>query len=185
MLEGAREIIGQAGVNAVVNRAQILYADGPITGGNTASVGHIQSALEELYGQRGGQGVALRSGRSGFNHLLRAEGKEMGLTETNYRMLPSQARIFVGLQLLAQKLSTMVARPVQVEEREAYWLWRMENEEQQGSEGVAQNRCFFIIGFLQEYLMWASGGKYHNVQEVAQEDEPGKMCIVQLEKNSL
>ncbi len=184
MLEGAREIIGQAGVNAVVNRAQILYADGPITGGNTASVGHIQSALEELYGQRGGQGVALRAGRSGFNHLLRTEGKEMGLTETNYRMLPSQARIFVGLQLLAQKLSAMITRSVQVEELGGHWLWRMENEVQQGCEGVAQNRCFFIIGFLQEYMMWASGGKYHNVQEVPQ-DEPGKVCLIQLEKNSL
>jgi len=68
MLEGAREIIGQAGVNAVVNRAQLLYAEDPINCGNTAGVGHIQSALEELYGQRGGQGVALRAGRSGFNH---------------------------------------------------------------------------------------------------------------------
>ena len=185
MLEGAREIIGQAGVNAVVNRAQVLYADGPMNGGKTASAGHIQSALEELYGQRGGQGVALRAGRSGFNHLLRTDGKEMGLTETNFRMLPSQARIYMGLQLLAQKLSAMIARTVQVEEHGAYWLWRMENELQPGSEGVAQSRCFFIIGFLQEYLMWASGGKYHNVQEVAQVDEPGKMCLIQLEKNSL
>ena len=98
----------------------------PISGGNTTNVGHIQSALEELYGQRGGQGVALRAGRSGFNHLLRAEGKEMGLTETNYRMLPYQTRIYMGLQLLAQKLSAMIARPVQVEEHEAHWLWRME-----------------------------------------------------------
>ncbi|MDX9863361.1 MAG: hypothetical protein RBT34_01005 [Anaerolineaceae bacterium] len=185
MLEGAREIIGQAGVNAVVNRAQVLYANDPVTGGDAANVGHIQAALEELYGQRGGQGVALRAGRSGFNHLLRAEGKTMGLTETNYRMLPSQARIFVGLQLLAQKLSAMIARPVEVEEQAACWLWRMENEVQQGSEGLAQNRCFFIIGFLQEYLMWASGGKYHNVQEVTEGEEPGKMCIVQLEKHSL
>ena len=185
MLEGAREIIGQAGVNAVINRAQVLYADDPITGNNTANVGHIQSALEELYGQRGGQGVALRAGRSGFNHLLRSEGKEMGLTETNYRMMPSQARIFVGLQLLAQKLSTMIARPVQVEDRGSHWLWRMENEEQQGSEGLVQNRCFFIVGFLQEYLMWASGGKYHTVQEVVQVEEPGKICLIQLEKNSL
>ena len=185
MLEGAREIIGQAGVNAVVNRAQLLYAEGPVNCGNAASVIHIQSALEELYGQRGGQGVALRAGRSGFNHLLRAEGKEMGLTDTNYRMLPSQARIFVGLQLLAQKLSAMIDRSVQVEEKEKYWLWRMENEVQQGSEGVAKNRCFFIMGFLQEYLMWASGGKYHNVQEVAQADETGKVCLIRLEKNSL
>ncbi len=78
MLEGAREIIGQAGVNAVVNRAQILYADGPITGGNTTSVGHIQSALEELYGQRGGQGVALRSGRPVSTTCCAPKGRKWG-----------------------------------------------------------------------------------------------------------
>lgn len=185
MLEGAREIIGQAGVNAVVNRAQVLCRKDSKTNQAMASVGHIQSALEELYGQRGGQGVALRSGRVSFNYLLRTDGKEMGLMELNYRMLPSKARIFMGLQLLAQKISSMITKTVKVEDENDAWLWRMENDPQPGSECPAQNRCHFIIGFLQEYLMWASGGKYHHVQEVTRADENGQFCLIQLEKNSL
>jgi len=185
MLEGAREIIGQAGVNAVVNRAQILYAEDAVAGTQTTGVGHIQTALEELYGQRGGQGVAIRSGRVSFNYLLRVEGKELGLMETNFRMLPGQARIYVGLQLLAQRLADMVKRSVVVEEKETCWMWRMDNEPHLDNSRVAKNRCFFIIGFLQEYLMWASGGKYHSVQEVSGGEKMSDVCLIQLEKDSL
>lgn len=182
MLEGAREIIGQAGVNAVLNRAQALCAKDAKTLPGKASADAIQRALEDLYGQRGGQGVALRSGRASFGHLLRVDGKEMGLMELNYRMLPSKARIFMGLQLLAKKISELTGNLVQVDEENEAWLWSMDVDPQSNTAAVNRNNCHFIIGFLQEYLLWASGGKFHHVQEVQCAGEQTQACLIRLEK---
>jgi hypothetical protein len=185
MLEGAREIIGQAGVNAVLNRAQVLHRQYAKANDLVANTGDIQTALEDLYGLRGGRGVALRSGRVSFDQLLRMDGKEMGLMELNYRMLPSQARIFMGLQLLADKISSMMANAITVEDGTDAWQWRMTADVQLGQERGMRSSCHFLVGFLQEYLMWASGGKYHHVQEVECGIGEEQTCMIRLEKNSL
>jgi hypothetical protein len=185
MLDGAREIIGQAGVNAVLNRALVFHQQGAKdTKGGVGAV-DIQSALEELYGLRGGRGVALRAGRASFEQFLRMQGKDMGLMELNFRMLPSQARLYVGLQLLAQKMSELSTHIVNVEDHPDSWHWKIERDPQTGKGCLARGICHFMVGFLQEYLMWASGGKYHHVQEVENGLDDRQTCLIHLEKGGV
>lgn len=184
MLEGAREIIGQAGLNAVLNRAQSFHREYAQKAEEGACARDIQAALEELYGQRGGRGVALRSGRVSFDQLLRTEGQQMGLMELNYRMLPSPARIFMGLQLLAERFSGLTASAVTIEDAADAWQWHISAGQDASAAGGMQGICHFMIGFLQEYLMWASGGKYHHVEEVAYEPGDEQSCVIRLEKHS-
>lgn len=185
MLDGAREIIGQAGVNAVLNRALAFHQQSGKKEQIELGAVDIQAALEELYGMRGGRGVALRAGRASFEQFLRMHGKDMGLMEMNFRMLPSQARLFVGLQLLAQKIAELSSHLVNVQEHADSWQWKIERDSQTGGGCLARGICHFMVGFLQEYLMWASGGKYHHVQEVENEQDDRQICLIRMEKGGM
>jgi len=80
MLDGVRDIIGQAGVNAIssltttpLNREKISLSELSV----------LEGVLEALYGKRGGQGIALRAGRASSSMIFRKFGQRMGLNNLN------------------------------------------------------------------------------------------------------
>jgi hypothetical protein len=115
VLEGVQEIIGKAGVNAIFNLAHLSHLL-PTNGikkfdynFSFADLSAIQQALEELYGPRGGRGVALRSGRVFFKYFLRALGDHMSMTTLDFRLLPTHQRVKAGLTSMAATYRTCAA----------------------------------------------------------------------------
>jgi predicted hydrocarbon binding protein len=205
MLEGVREIIGQAGVNAVLNTVAGTSADtsgldrtsrpdpvlsrrDPLTATPMYNdMSNIQSALEKLYGPRGGRGITLRSGRAAFKYFLRHHGDRMGLSRLDYRLLPTHSRMKVGLQAMAAVFTEMYAGYVEVSEDPLTWYWQIRHcpwcLERQGAEGGGL--CFFIVGMLQEFLSWSSGGKNYHVEESECSAAGGQACVIRIEKQPL
>ena len=102
ILLSLEEIIGRNGVNAVLNRADLPDYIGNYPPHNQdfkfpfKHVSQILGGLEALYGPHGGQGIALRSGRSCFQYGLREFGPLFGLTDLTFRLLPLQTKLKVG-----------------------------------------------------------------------------------------
>ena len=190
---GVRELMGQAGVNAVANVANRpgmanLLAEDESGVGRYDDISSVQTALEVLYGPRGGKGVALRVGRASFKFFIRQFGEQMGLTKLDYRLLPTQPRLKVGLQAMAATFTSLYAGAVDIAEDEEAWFWQMKNcpwcisRTVPTSDSTQQGACHYLVGMLQEFLAWASGGKIYSVREVecTAEGQPG--CIFRIEK---
>jgi len=168
-MEGVQEIIGRTGVFAVL---KVTPSDetSPSLGqlcANMAPDGavSVMSALDDLYGVRGGRGVALRAGRASFKYLLHTFGEKLELTSLSFRLQPTRLRLKSGLSLLSGLLSREWGTQISLGEDMRYWYWRVCDCPECSETNSDHVICHFTTGLLQEYLSWAGGGKYYNVAE--------------------
>jgi hypothetical protein len=191
VLEGVQEIIGQAGVNAIFNLAHLSHL---LPGTNYTRFQHnfsftdlsaIQQALEELYGPRGGRGVALRSGRVFFKYFLRAFGDQMAMTSLDYRLLPTHPRVKSGLLAMADTLSDLCSMEILVSEDPDTWYWQSDHCPWCWQRQVDECMCHFNVGMLQEYVTWSGGGKIYHVIETECIAAGSPACTIRIEKKPI
>jgi predicted hydrocarbon binding protein len=191
MLEGVQEIIGKAGVNAIFNLAHLTDIIPPNDlksfkhNFSFADLSAIQLALEELYGPRGGRGVALRSGRVFFKYFLRSFGDQMEMTSLDYRLLPTHLRVKNGLQAMAQALSDLCSLEIVVWEDEEAWFWQADHCPWCWNRRHEECMCHFNVGMLQEYVSWSGGGKVYHVLETECIARGGSTCTIRIEKKPI
>jgi hypothetical protein len=191
VLEGVQEIIGKAGVNAIFNLAHLSHL---LPGTNYTRFDHnfsftdlsaIQRALEELYGPRGGRGVALRSGRVFFKYFLRAFGDQMAMTSLDYRLLPTHPRVKSGLLAMADTLSDLCSMEILVSEDPDTWYWQSDHCPWCWQRQVDECMCHFNVGMLQEYVTWSGGGKIYHVIETECIAAGSPACTIRIEKKPI
>ncbi len=186
MLEGVQEIIGRAGIYATFNTAHLAHllpSDGAArleSGFSHDDMGSLMQAMVTLYGPRGGHGIAQRSGRASFKYLLRSFGDEMGLTELEYRLLPSIARIKTGLEALSATMTDLCGGTVELAEEAQAWFWKY--RDCPWCRPGAVSGCHYTIGLLQEFLGWASGGRMYHVVETGCIATGGETCSIRIDK---
>jgi hypothetical protein len=181
MFSGLEEILGEVTLTRVLQSTHI-----PVKGdkGQT-ELGAVQAALEKLFGGRGGKGLALQAGRCAFNALLRKYGSNMGLLDNDFRMLPTPRRIASGLVKIAQQLKELGAPPAAISETDSTWVWSNPNCMFNGAGESEEPGCTFLMGIVQEYLSWASGGRYYPLEETQCVRRGDTCCIIQINKEVL
>lgn len=191
MLEGVFEILGQAATNAVINLARLpqiggdMPPDGDVKAGCFRDITAVQLALEALYGRRGGQGVALRSGRASASLLLRRYSEKMGFRELSFRLQPVAVRIRQGLEIFAHTMSDLCSLTISITENDHAWQWEIQECPvcwQRQSEAAI---CHFFVGLLQEFLNSISGGKLYSVVESECVAAGKDACVFTIDKAAL
>ncbi len=174
LLESIQEITGKNGVSAILNYADLssLIANYPPDNLDMAfdfaHFSRINLALEELYGKRGGRGLALRAGRSTFDELLKDYGAVAGVSDIAFKVLPLQKKIKIGLKSMARVFTEKSDQISFVEESEENYIYRIERcPICWGRKNEKSPICYYMVGLLKEALSWVSGGKEFRVTEVA------------------
>ncbi len=191
VLLGMEEVLGRAGVQDILEQAGLplpaaayLEPEGqaPLS---YRHLGAIQKALEARHGPRSGRGLALCAGRSSFNYGLRDFGGALGLLRPDFRLLPSTARIPAGLRRLAGFLSEAGDLEIHLEETPGHYTWVIERcpicSERRAGEGA----CLLLAGFVQEYLYWASGGRFYQVVQSECAPSGAPACRIAADKQAL
>lgn len=185
------EILGQSGVNVILNLAELSEFIGHYPPNNSnrdfsfQSISRLQAALEEFYGPHGGRGVALRVGRACFQSGLREYGPLMGLTDLAFRLMPLQTRLKVGANALAEIFNQQTDQQVRLEDKERVILWQIERCPfcwNRQTEGVV---CQMAVGLLQEALYWVSGGKYFSIDEISCMANGASTCTIAINKTPM
>lgn len=172
ILMSIEEIIGQNGLNAVLNQADLGYLinnfppDNHEPGVQFKEISRIHMSLEQLYGPRGGRGLALRSGRVCFKNGLREFGEEFGITNTDFRLLPLNKKVLTIIEIFAKLLNDYSDQHVLVEEQPERILWIIDQCPICWNRKTDSQVCYLNVGMLQEGLFWVSGGKIFNVEEI-------------------
>jgi predicted hydrocarbon binding protein len=171
ILMSMEEVIGRNGINAVLNLSSLseLIENYPPDNANLdfpfSTVSNLTNMLEQVYGPHGGRGLALRIGRACFNHGVRQYGKQLGLMEMTFRLLPLQTKLQTGAKTFAELFNTSTDQHVQLEEEDGKFLWRIERCPLCWERKAHEPVCHLAVGVLQEALYWLSGGKVFNVEE--------------------
>jgi len=171
-LESIQEITGKNGVNTVLNYANLSALAGNFPPDNLdrafdfAHFSMINQALEEIYGNRGGRGLALRVGRITFDDVLKDYGALAGVGDLAFRVLPLPKKISIGLQAMAKIFSEKSDQISTVDEVDDSYVYTIERCPVCWGRKEEENPvCFYIIGLLQEGLHWVSGGKEFRINE--------------------
>lgn len=191
ILRGMEEVIGKGGMDAVLQLGalgELTEKLAPESDEQTISfetVSQLQQTLEQLYGPRGGRGLALRAGRACFKYGLKEYGSMLGLTEMAFRLLPLSTKLHTGARTFADLFNKQTDQRVKVEETETTIYWHIERcplcWERISDEPV----CHLAAGLLQEALYWLSSGKVFSVEETACHARGDQRCTITILKMPL
>ena len=171
ILLSMEEVMGRNGVNAILKLATLPELIETYPSDDTEllfpfkTLGTITDMLEHAYGPHGGRGLALRIGRACFNYGVRQYGKQLGLTEMAFRLLPLPMKVGAGAKVFAELFNNFTDQRVRVEEADGKILWHIDRCPLCWDRKAHDPVCHLAVGLLQEALYWLSGGKVFNVEE--------------------
>lgn len=189
-LDSAQELLGKVTLQGLVGRFAPENQPVKANGTDKHAVGaqvvfqpeQFVQILEEIYGIPGGRGLALRMGRAAFRYGLKQLGEEAGLNAVAYRLLPVPRKQETGLKILAQQVEQLLGDRITLTDEGDAWIWRSENCPFCHNRKSEDPCCAMTVGFLQEFMSWASGGRYYRVVETACHATNGTACTFRIEK---
>ncbi len=181
-IEALEEVMGKNGLNAILHLADISELINNYPPDNLekefdfAYFTALCVALEEMYGPRGGRGLALRAGRATFADALRGFGALAGVGDLAFKVLPLAAKLKIGLPAMANIFTQFSDQISNVNEEADKYTYTLERCPMCWNRKTDRPVCYVGQGLLQEGLRWVSGGHEFKVdlaQCIAKGDEMG------------
>ncbi len=180
-IQALEDVMGKNGLSAILNLAHLPQLidnyppDNLEREFNFADFSALNLALEEMYGPRGGRGLALRAGRAAFADALRNFGALAGVGDLAFKVLPLSAKMRIGLPAMARIFSQISDQYSTVREESDVYVYTIHRcPVCWGRRDSDKPVCFIAVGLLQEGLKWVSGGNEFRINEsrcVAMGDE--------------
>jgi predicted hydrocarbon binding protein len=190
-LMAMEEVMGTNGIKAVLNLAKTPELIGNYPPNNLArefdfsDFGAIGSAIEEMYGPRGGRGLALRAGRASFAQGLSEFGSVIGASELAFKVIPLGTKVKVGLKAMAETFTKFSDQTSDVEDADEHFVYTIRNCPVCWGRTSEKPICYGAVGILQEGLRWVSGGKDFKVEEVLCHAVGDENCVFHVYKEPL
>ena len=186
ILMAMEEIMGKNGLNAILHLAgleEFIGSDPPDNLEKQFDFAHITAlniGLEEMYGPRGGRGLALRAGRATFAEGLKGFGALAGVGDLAFKVLPLPAKLKIGLPAMANILTQFSDQISNVTEENDKFVYTLERCPMCWKRTADRPVCYLGQGLLQEGLRWVSGGHEFKVDMatcIAKGDDIGRYVI--------
>jgi hypothetical protein len=190
-LTAIEDVMGKNGLNAILNLASLTELIDNYPPGNLerqfdfADFSAINGALEEMYGPRGGRGLALRAGRATFAEGLRNFGALAGAGDLAFKVLPLTAKLHIGIPAMAKIFSTTSDQYSTVEEKSDHFAYKIHKCPVCWGRTVDKPACFMAVGLLQEGLKWLSGGREFRVVQITCHAVGDPACDFQIFKEPI
>ena len=191
-LESLLNVMGKNGLNAILNLAHLPHLIDNYPPNNLerdfdfADFTAVNWALEEMYGPRGGRGLALRAGRATFAEVLRNFGALAGVGDLAFKVLPLSAKMRIGVPTMARIFSQISDQHSTVEEIDNEFVYTIHRCPQcWGRKGLDKPVCFMGAGLLQEGLKWISGGSEFRVNETKCMAMGDEKCVYIINKTPI
>lgn len=191
VLLALEEVMGRTGVNALLNQANLRHLHGNYPPNNFdlgfsfGESSRLLGSLDEMYGPRGGRGLALRAGQACFRLGVKDFGPILGIADVAFRMMPLTMRLKVGFEVLAEVLNRFSDHKVSLVEEDERFLWVTERCGICWQRTSSSPCCHLAVGILQEALYWLSGGRNFEVEEIACIAAGGSTCTVEVKRQPL
>jgi len=185
-IEALEEVMGKNGLNAILHLASLpelinnYPADNLEKQFDFAYFTALCIALEEMYGPRGGRGLALRAGRATFADALRGFGALAGVGDLAFKVLPLAAKLKIGLPAMANIFTQFSDQISNVHEEGDKYIYTLERCPMCWNRKADRPVCYVGQGLLQEGLRWVSGGHEFKVDLmscIASGDDMGRYVI--------
>ncbi len=191
LLLSMAEVMGQNGLNAVLNTATLqkfvshlpsTNFDAGLTFEETA---RLFEAVEGIYGIRGGQRLAHQTGQMAFKYGVQDFRGVLGIADFVFRVLPLAFRMRIALEVQAEIFNRYSDQHILLGENQESFFWVMDRCGICWGRRSQQPTCSFLVGLLDESLYWVSNGRRFKVEEVACVAVGAEACVIAVQKVSL
>jgi predicted hydrocarbon binding protein len=188
ILTAAEDILGEKGVNALLNLAGLPQYIGNYPPDNIkkefpfSHVSKIQQGLWDMYGPRGARVFATRGGEETFNYSLEKYDKVSKAAQAAMAVGSLRLRLKAGILFFAKFFNTVSDQKVRVEEDETHWKWIIERCPICWERKTDEPVCHLAVGVLNSASKWASGGEVLRTKAVECIGMGAKEGVILLEK---
>jgi predicted hydrocarbon binding protein len=185
------EVMGRHGLATLLGHAHLdRYLDNPPDdsleqGFDFRDLSALSKALEEMYGSRGGRGMALRIGRAAFAMGLKEFGIMRGLGDPAFQSLPLPMRVDFGLKALASLFNNFSDQECAVEADNTAYVFHIANSPMAWGRVADKPVCHAQVGVIQEALRWATNGYEFHVMETACSATGRDNCTFRINKTAI
>lgn len=185
------DVMGQHGLSALLGLAELdQYIHHPPPDNlerqfDFVAIAAINQALEDMYGERGGRGMALRIGRASFSRGLKRFGAMRGISDPAFRALPLPQRTWLGLRALAHIFTRFSDQATGVADQGRSFQVEMEISPMAWGRRADKPVCHMMVGIIQESLRWASNGHEFYVQQTACTAAGHENCVFRVNKTAI
>jgi predicted hydrocarbon binding protein len=168
LFQAMEEVMGQHGLDEILALAEIkgIPADDLSRDFPFDRIAALNAALDEVYGGRGGRGMALRAGRAWFAQGMKTFGALGGIGDPAFRRLPLQDRVRLALQAQAEIFTTFSDQESSLEVTQGTLRFVVQASPFAWGRSTEKPVCHPLVGLLQECARWASNGRDYTVREV-------------------
>jgi len=190
-LESIEEIMGANGIKALLNMANMQHLINNYPPGDLAKrfdfadFAHLNEAMEQMYGHRGGRALSLRAGRKAFDQGLKNFGAMVGVADKAFRLLPLKLRMKVGLGAMAKAFSATSDQISYVEEEPDQFVYVIERCPVCWGRHSAVPIRHAAMGIIQEGLNWGTGGTQFKTAELACIARGDPACLFTISKDAI
>lgn len=191
LLVAMEEVMGRNGLNALLNLTSMRQfiqeppADNLEKGFDFSHIANLTKGLDEIYGPRGGRGLALRGGRAIFSRGLKQFGALAGVGDLAFKVLPLQTKLKVGVPAVARIFTQFSDQISRVEEFDDHFLYYIDRCSMCWGRETDRPVCYIAVGILQEALRWVSGGLEFRVEELECIGMGAKSCVFRIDKEPI
>lgn len=150
-----------------------------------AAIAAMNEGLEEMYGVRGGRGMALRIGQSAFARGLKDFGVMRAVSNPVFKNLSLAKRINYGLDGLASILTNFSDQRSSVENNENTLLFVSDVSPFAWGRTAEKPVCHMMSGIILECLRWSSNGYEFYVREVECTATGHDRCVFRVNKSAI
>lgn len=165
-----QDVMGERGLKAVLHLAKLnqwldtFPADDLALHFPFEDFSAVNGALDEMYGPRGGRGLALRAGRAAFDQGLRDFGALVGVADRAFKLLPLNIRLSVGLKAMAKVFTQFSDQISRVEDRSDRFVYVIERCPVCWGRHADHPVCHAAVGLLEGSIIWGTGHHYKVAQ---------------------
>lgn len=166
------DVMGKNGVNALLNQCGLRRRIGNYPpdnldlGWSFQETSALNQALDHVYGEDEGKGLAVRAGRAWFHYALKDFMAVLGIADVAFRLLPLGMKVKLGLNAMAETFSKTSDEIVRVEEGDKFFYYHVDRCPVCWGRAAEEPICGAHLGLLQEGVHWVSGGRKIAVSEV-------------------
>jgi len=169
-LEALEEVMGRRGLHALLRFARLDHLVDDFPPSNLAlgfpfeDWSALNQALDDMYGPRGGRGLAIRAGRKAFDQGLRDFGAVVGVADRAFKLLPLGIRLNVGLKAMAKTFTQFSDQTSRVEELDDRFIYVIDRCPSCWGRHSDRPICHAAVGLLEAGVEWGTGRKFKIVE---------------------
>lgn len=145
----------------------------------------LSQALEDMYGARGGRGIALRIGRAAFSQGFKSFGMLAGMAHPAFAGLPLAKRTDMGVQAIAAVFTRFSDQATTVADEGDAYVFTVEYSPMAWGRTSERPVCHALAGIIQEGMRWASRSYEYHVHETTCRAAGGDACIFKVSKQPI